>query len=101
MNWETLRTLASEAGIGDEFHDFEERLPNIIISAIVLNTGTERRYHTDAEFHAQVHLLVQMVLVAITGTKVRPASEAAATFDMGKLNEVFLEEFESARAPRK
>lgn len=98
INWETLRTLASEAGIGDEFHDFEERLPNVVTSAIVLNTGTVERYHSDPVFHAQVHTLVNLVLVAIMGIKPRRAPNETTTLDMGKLTEVFQEEFDASRA---
>ena len=93
VDWNTIRTLCEEAGIGREFQDYEDSLPSLIVGAMVGGTNTSYRYLHDAEFHHMVDLLTLMIVAALTQTKTRQPQ----TVDIEGLSKIFLEEVEETR----
>jgi hypothetical protein len=93
IDWQTLQNLCASAGLGREFKAYEETLPNVITTAIVVGTDTVQKYHTDPDFHAKVHTLVGMIVAGLTA---RPPG-SHTPLDMEELSKVFLEEFKATR----
>jgi len=94
VTWDTLRTLAAEAGISEEFDSYENGLKAALVTALVTYFHKESQYLKDGRFRGQVNEFIAVIVAALTQSS---GAEAQRTTDMGALQDIFQSEVKDAR----
>jgi hypothetical protein len=92
VTWETLKTLAAEAGIGEGFEAFEKELKGRFVTALLAATGTQDRYLQDGIFRTRANAIVEVIVQELTQQKA-----PRITTNMDELQKIFQEEVGKSR----
>ena len=91
--WKEIRSAGEEAGL--DMQAWEDSLHDRLVSYIIDRTKSTERYHTDAEFHAQIERLVGLVVSCIGEHS--PLTDEKLRGRAAELDEIFWQAAREAR----